>query len=949
MIPNFALGLTEDGITLWYKDTAGWLRVGAVALESVALDAEMYDLAQIAAALAPEGITTKLVIPDAQILFTSLTLPPLPGPEKERAIRAALVGRTPYPVEDLVFDWCEDGAQTHIAVVARETVIEAEDFAITYGLNPVCAVAAPQGKAFTQEPRFCITRTGRKLYPAQDITTLPRDLVREIGIARLPDPEVIPPAAPVEAAKDATALAETTPDAKPSPAPQEPPATLPDTPKTPKTSAADHVSAKSDTAPSPSASAPAPTVDKPALAPTVAAPLATAAAKTDSPQPALPLGTEPKDAKPLAAPPPATDLRTDPAATFRSRRGAPPKPQPGRAAVAKTAKAMPSLSAYLGELGKLGVQSQTAIGGVFAKLPQAAKSLALPKALAALKPLSTPKSKRAQASQPALPKPASGKPAPSAPASQSSSFGQEGTAAQTSSGRKDALTTLRERGASKPKDKEAERLTIFGARNHQAAPSATAQNALLILGGVTLLLIAVAVWALYFYTRDPAPQISTSTPAEDSITAPAPDLALADDVSALGEIEAALGLEDAAQQVPDDRPEPIAQSTPDLERSVPFSAPDMQGGRIAALRSTGVIAPSVPNPLPLSSAPPPPFEEMAQAPLRSELAALQAVPEPTADETALPAPDAPGEEIADSLSASDPAEALLQIDVVEGTPPALPPSRPEGLVPEDVLAELQVLAEPSAPEVPSPNPQAAPADESAVVISVTEGRPSVVPPPRPAALAPEAAPEAPIAPTDDTSLSPPEGEDSATGTDTAANAASPGGIALSALRPQARPETIIPVPGAAEAPEVFADASRLAVAASLRPDARPSQFAAVVQRSLAARQAAAAPAAAVPAAAPAPEPVQTARAAVSPVPAIPTSASVAREATQARAINLRQINLIGVMGTPSNRRALVRLSNGNVVTVRVGETLDGGQVVAIGDSELRYIRRGRDVVLRLAS
>jgi hypothetical protein len=943
MTPNFALGLTEDGITLWYKDTAGWLRVGAVALESVALDAEMYDLAQIAAALAPDGITTKLVIPDAQILFTSLTLPPLPGPEKERAIRAALVGRTPYPVEDLVFDWCEDGAQTHIAVVARETVIEAEDFATTYGLSPVCAVAAPQGKAFTQEPRFCITRTGRKLYPAQDISTLPRDLVREIGMARLPDPEVIIPAAPVEGAKDATALAETPSGAKPAPAPQEPPATLPDTPKAPETSATDHVSAKSDSAPSPSASAPAPTVDKPALAPSVAAPPANATAKTDSPKPALPLGTEPKDAKPLAEIPPATDLRTDPAATFRSRRGAPPKPQPARAAVAKTPKAMASLSSYLGELPKLAAQSQTAIGAALAKLPKAAKSLSLPKALAAAKPFSAPKSKRAQASQPALPKPASGKPAPSAAVTQNSAFGQEGKPAQTSSARKDALATLRERGASKPKDKEAERLTIFGARNHQAAPPATAQNALLILGGVTLLLIAVAVWALYFYTRDPAPQISTSTPAEDSISAPAPDLALEDDLSALGEIEAALGLEDAAQQVPDDRPEPIAQSNPDSERSVPFSAPDMQGGRIAALRSTGVIAPSVPNPLPLSSAPPPPFEEMAQAPLRSELAALQAVPEPTADETALPAPDAPGEEMADSLSARDPAEALLDIDVVEGTPPALPPSRPEGLVPEDVLAELQALAEPSAPEVPSANPQAAPADDAEVVISVTEGRPSVVPPPRPAALAPEA----PIAPTEDTSLSPPEGEASATGTDTAANAASPGGIALSALRPQARPETILPVPGAAEAPDAFADASRLAVAASLRPDARPSQFAAVVQRSLAARQAAAAPAATAPA--PAPEPVQTARAAVSAVPAIPTSASVAREATQARAINLRQINLIGVMGTPSNRRALVRLSNGNVVTVRVGETLDGGQVVAIGDSELRYIRRGRDVVLRLAS
>ncbi len=932
MTPNFALGLTEDGITLWYKDTAGWLRVGAVALESVALDAEMNDLAQIAAAMAPDGITTKLVIPDAQILFTSLPMPSLPGPEKERAIRAALVGRTPYPVEDLVFDWCEDGAQTHLAVVARETVIEAEDFAITYGLNPVCAVAAPQGKAFTQEPLFCITRTGRKLYPAQDIATLPRDLVREMGMARLPDPEVIPPAAPVETAPAATILAETPPDTKPAPA-------LEDAPKVPQTRPADASSAKPDRA-----GAPAPSVDKPAVAPKVEPqPPKNTAAKTDSPQPALPLGTQAMDAKPLA-----TDLRADPAATFRSRRGAPPKPQPARAAVAKTPKAMASLSSYLGELPKLAAQSQTAIGAIFAKLPQAAKSLSLPKALTAAKSGRAPKIQSMPASQSELAKAASGTSAPSKPAPKNPARVQERQSEQPSA-RKDALTTLRERGAGKPKDKEAERLTIFGARNHQAVPSATAQNALLILGGVTLLLIAVAVWALYFYTRDPAPQISTSIPAEDSITAPAPDLALEDNLSALGEIEAALGLEDAAQQLPDDRPEPIAQTTPDLQGSVPFSAPDMQGGRIAALRSTGVIAPSVPDPVPLSSAPPPPFEEMAQAPLRSELAALQAVPEPGADETALPVPDAPGEEVADILptenAGSDPAEALLQIEVVEGTPPAIPPSRPEGLVPEDVLAELQALAQPGAPEAAAPNPQAAPADESGVVISVTEGRPGVVPPPRPAALAPEPAPEVPIAPSEESSLSPPPDTDSRTDTDTAANAASPGGIALSALRPQARPETILAVPGAAEAPEVFADASRLAVAASLRPDARPSQFAAVVQRSLAARQPAAAPAAA----APAPEPVQTARAAVSAVPAIPTSASVAREATQARAINLRQINLIGVMGTPSNRRALVRLSNGNVVTVRVGETLDGGQVVAIGDSELRYIRRGRDVVLRLAS
>ena len=89
--------------------------------------------------------------------------------------------------------------------------------------------------------------------------------------------------------------------------------------------------------------------------------------------------------------------------------------------------------------------------------------------------------------------------------------------------------------------------------------------------------------------------------------------------------------------------------------------------------------------------------------------------------------------------------------------------------------------------------------------------------------------------------------------------------------------------------------------------------------------------------------------AASAAPRIPSSASVTRAATQTRAINLRQINLLGVMGTPSARRALVRLDNGRVVTVEVGERLDGGEVTAIGESELRYNKRGRDVVLRIAS
>ena len=67
------------------------------------------------------------------------------------------------------------------------------------------------------------------------------------------------------------------------------------------------------------------------------------------------------------------------------------------------------------------------------------------------------------------------------------------------------------------------------------------------------------------------------------------------------------------------------------------------------------------------------------------------------------------------------------------------------------------------------------------------------------------------------------------------------------------------------------------------------------------------------------------------------------------AINLRQMNLIGVYGTPANRRALVCLSNGRYKKVKVGDSIDGGRIVAIGDSELRYQKGGRNLTLKIPS
>ena len=55
-------------------------------------------------------------------------------------IRQGLIGRTGYNenVSELVFDWFGDGDTVQIAVVGKETLREADDFATAIGLQSGC-------------------------------------------------------------------------------------------------------------------------------------------------------------------------------------------------------------------------------------------------------------------------------------------------------------------------------------------------------------------------------------------------------------------------------------------------------------------------------------------------------------------------------------------------------------------------------------------------------------------------------------------------------------------------------------------------------------------------------------------------------------------------------------------------------------------------------------------
>ncbi len=78
-----------------------------------------------------------------------------------------------------------------------------------------------------------------------------------------------------------------------------------------------------------------------------------------------------------------------------------------------------------------------------------------------------------------------------------------------------------------------------------------------------------------------------------------------------------------------------------------------------------------------------------------------------------------------------------------------------------------------------------------------------------------------------------------------------------------------------------------------------------------------------------------------------STATVASRATQDGVLRLNRVNLIGIFGKVSDRSALVRLPSGRVVKVKIGDRVDGGEVVAITANGLTYSKNGRHISLAM--
>ncbi|MEI6097696.1 MAG: hypothetical protein WCS20_05225, partial [Alphaproteobacteria bacterium] len=191
MKPSFALDFRDGSIALLHRTSRGWQQVGVSPLDAPDLGDAVSYMRSTALGLSPRGLSTKLVIPNDLILYTTVHAP---GPEvakRRRQIKVALEGLTPYKIDDLVFDWWGSGPEVQVAVVARETLVEAEAFATEHRLNPVSFVGAPENAAYLGEPFFgpsvlsaTLLGEGEKVERDQDPVTV---VARDTGNSPTPD------------------------------------------------------------------------------------------------------------------------------------------------------------------------------------------------------------------------------------------------------------------------------------------------------------------------------------------------------------------------------------------------------------------------------------------------------------------------------------------------------------------------------------------------------------------------------------------------------------------------------------------------------------------------------------------------------------------------------------------------------------------------------------------
>ncbi len=981
MKPSFALNLTHEGIGLLHRGRRGWLSVGEVALDDPDVAERMAWLRRTAAGLATGGVTTKLILPNSEILYDEV---PAPGPgdsDREAQVRRGLEGRTPYSIDELAYDYVVGGGVARVAVVARETLAEAEAFASEHRFNPVSFVAVPPSDAppdwFSGEPLFGLTSIAHSLLDDDDPLEREDAPVRIVGQVNLMG---IENSTPVVEVSDSTPVSDVT------------------TMQAMEAAAAARARQQAEAEAREKAEA-----EAKAQAEAEAREKAEAEAKAQAEA----------EAREKAE----AEAKAQAEAEAREKAEAEAKAQAEAEAEAEAERKVAAAAAVLKKLeAEAATQEEARAASQAQEIAEAEASATA--AAAEIETAEHAEEDTTQAAEakddtqdeviePIVDQPAS----PALPSLFPTLSGRSGQI-EPADRKSPSLFATRRGGSGQiepadptPPENVARRLEERNTRissfladeeepvgNDLVEPDLAEPNFISEAPAEASPPVAPALAAddrqdrmdaaAARVTHDPrdtyVPMVDDLEPAgldaARTLYADAPDirgklpvglmvtggllvvLLLA---AAVG-VYLTMGAEDDTAQVTQQAPE---VTTASLEPAPVVTAPDQ-------LPEADAVSETVVEPEPVEE--PDPVAEPEPA----------VEPEPPAVEAALPPSDVPEEDVVSDgdTAAIDPpipepepaiptlldAEAtyaetgvwvrspeppvLAEIGIDDGVfLSALDPQIQAG----DAVALPESQAEQDLRPI-TPLPPVAPGrvfefdgdglvvvpPEGAITpdgVQIRRGRPPQVPPERPASAGAAEAAEAEAAEAEAEealALFRPRGRPE--NANEILERRRFGGYTLAELetkKPRQRPESEQALAAAEALADADSDAaeSPLAVASSRSPLLRPGNIAQIVAAARAA----------------APQQTQAVAAVARATPRIPTTASVARQATLTNAISLRRVNLIGVFGSPSNRRALVRLSSGRIIRVGVGDRVDGGRVAAIGQESLQYVKSGRNITLGL--
>ncbi|WP_394154127.1 hypothetical protein [Loktanella salsilacus] len=966
MTPNFALSLSFDGIALLQQVPDGWHLVGEVPLETADLPAALSDLRDQALALDPSGLRTKLVIPSDQIRYMTLQ-----GEDTTTDdVHHALEGTTPYALNELVIDTVRANGNTYVAAVAQETLVEATAFATDHLFNPVACAALPEPDTFDAEVFFGALPAGRKM----NIVRADKPTV-QTGIVDVPQREAPANDAPASAA-----------DAQPVDVPVGEAAS--EDPAAPAADAGFEVISETDSvAEAPPSGDAEPDLAQPDLA--ERADTTAQVAKVSLPE------NDPPAAPDAARNEPEFALRSKIASpTINAATRSAPSVQPSDNAIASALAARRAPADPAADGGaRPAAQSPRIAQPIAGHAPAIQGSTA--RAGVTATPLAAPAQEPLFTRRKEPPAPVAGTARPKEPVSALAAAIAAQSGRQIIDDRPAVQQSTAQPGAAAKAAPAAGRV-----RERGKIPFL----GLILTAVLLLVMLLVGLWSLTLPSgtvsgwfsgadtedtqlaallQEPAPAapvedaVPQDSPAENDEPVAAPDVTLEE----LPAAEVADISEPAPSAIVPQTVSAVAPPAPIVRAPAGRVLSPDEADRIYAATGVYQRAPRI-----------------AATPVSTALEGVDPVATVDVPE-ALDQPDMPAQDAAapDAVIAEQPVPPAADV-VFDRDARGNIAATAEGVVtPQGALViagapELRPILRPGTPRVETAPvaPVARPGDlvDAAEDAQTTPpaGNPAFVagPPPlrpvlRPGDAAALTLPSTDVAQAPDLPVSPPY-----TGVRPRLR---PGGLIATAAtpdeaetviaaytgsRPVLRPAGIAPdveaeaedtTPAeeeavvtadinavaaaiAAAAPaSSFSNRTALAVSVARRPDARPNNFAQVVARS---RQAAAPPPAAA-----APAPTRTAAVAATPAPPTIVAPSgnvpggVAQAATVDNAMNLRQMNLVGVYGKPNARRALVRLGNGRFVKVEVGSALDGGQVTAIGDTALNFVKRGKTYALVL--